>query len=75
MKEEELRRLENLLRRDKAVISEECEAAAVRDFAHVAQEYFDLDGRVSFSLQEEKNGTLVTLTFRITRVKNFTVLS
>ena len=75
MKEEELRRLENLLRRDKAVISEDCEAAAVRDFAHVAQEYFDLDGRVSFSLQEEKNGALVTLTFRITRVKNFTVLS
>ena len=75
MKEEELRRLENLLRRDKAVISEECEAAAVRDFAHVAQEYFDLDGRVSFSLQEEKNGALDTLTFRITRVKNFTVLS
>ena len=49
MKTEELQRLENLLRRDKAVISEECEAAAVRDFAHVAQEYFDLDGRVDFS--------------------------
>ena len=51
MKTEELQRLENLLRRDKAVISEECEAAAVRDFAHVAQEYFDLDGRVDFSLR------------------------
>ena len=74
MKEEELRRLEDLLRRDKAVISEECEAAAVRDFAHVAQEYFDLDGRVSFSLRGEKGGRAVTLTFRITRVKNFTVL-
>ena len=75
MKEEELRRLEDLLRRDKAVISEECEAAAGRDFAHVAQEYFDLDGRVSFSLREEKGGSVVTLTFRITRVKNFTVLA
>ena len=75
MKEEELRRLEDLLRRDKAVISEECEAAAVRDFAHVAQEYFDLDGRVSFSLREEKGGSVVTLTFRIPRVKNFTVLA
>ncbi len=74
MKQEELRRLEDLLRRDKALISEQCEAAAVRDFAHVAQEYFDLDGRVSFSLCEEKNGAFVTLTFRITRVKNFTVL-
>ncbi len=75
MKDDELRRLEDLLRRDKAVISDEVEAAAVRDFARVAQEYFDLDGRVSFSLREEKGGGLVTLTFRITRVKNFTVLT
>ena len=74
MRQEELSRLENLLRRDKAVVTEECEAAAVRDFAHVAQEYFDLDGRVSFSLREEKNGAVATLTFRIVRVKNFTVL-
>lgn len=74
MKTEELQRLENLLRRDKAVISEDCEAAAVRDFAHVAQEYFDLDGRVDFSLREEKSGGVVTITFRIVRVKNFTVL-
>ena len=75
MREEELRRLEDLLRRDKAMISEECEAAAVRDFAHVAQEYFDLDGRVDFSLREEKGGGVVTISFRIVRVKNFTVLS
>lgn len=75
MKEEELRRLEDLLRRDKAIISDEVEAAAVRDFARVAQEYFDLDGRVSFSLREEKDGGVVTMTFRIARVKNFTVLS
>ena len=75
MREEELRRLEDLLRRDKAMISEECEAAAVRDFAHVAQEYFDLDGRVEFSLREEKGGGVVTISFRIVRVKNFTVIS
>lgn len=75
MREEELRRLEDLLRRDKAMISEECEAAAVRDFAHVAQEYFDLDGRVEFSLREEKGGGVVTISFRIVRVKNFNVLS
>ena len=75
MREEELRRLEDLLRRDKAMISEECEAAAVRDFAHVAREYFDLDGRVEFSLREEKGGGVVTISFRIVRVKNITVLS
>ncbi len=71
---EEMRRLEDLLRKDKAIITDEVEAAAVRDFAHVAQEYFDLDGRVAFSLREEKSGGVVTITFRITRVKNFTVL-
>ena len=71
MKTEEMQRLENLLRRDKAVISEECEAAAVRDFAHVAQEYFDLAGRGDFCLRAVKSGGGVTITFRFVRVKNF----
>ncbi len=72
MKDKE--RLENLLRRDKAVISEECEEAAVRDFAHVAEEYFELDGEMGFSVREDRGKTLVTVSFRVTRVKNFTRL-
>lgn len=72
MKDKE--RLENLLRRDKAVISEECEEAAVRDFAHVADEYFELDGEMGFSVREDRGKTLVTVSFRVTRVKNFTRL-
>ena len=72
MKDKE--RLENLLRRDKAVISEECEEAAVRDFAHVAEEYFELDGEMGFSVREDRRKTLVTVSFRVTRVKNFTRL-
>ncbi len=72
MKDKE--RLENLLRRDKAVISEECEEAAVRDFAHVAEEYFELDGEMGFSVREDRGKTLVTVSFRVSRVKNFTRL-
>ena len=72
MKDKE--RLENLLRRDKAVISEECEEAAVRDFAHVAEEYFERDGEMGFSVREDRGKTLVTVSFRVTRVKNFTRL-
>ena len=72
MKDKE--RLENLLRRDKAVISEECEEAAVRDFAHVAEEYFELDGEMGFSVREDRGKTFVTVSFRVSRVKNFTRL-
>ena len=67
-------RLESILRHDKAIISEACEAAAVRDFAHVAEEYFELDGELAFSVREERGKSLVTLSFRVNRVKNFTQL-
>ena len=67
-------RLESILRHDKAIISEACEAAAVRDFAHVAEEYFELDGELTFSVREERGKSLVTLSFRVNRVKNFTQL-
>ena len=67
-------RLESILRHDKAIISEACEAAAVRDFAHVAEEDFELDGELAFSVREERGKSLVTLSFRVNRVKNFTQL-
>ena len=67
-------RLESILRHDKAIISEACEAAAVRDFAHVAEEYFELDGELAFSVREERGKWLGTLSFRVNRVKNFTQL-
>ena len=72
MKDKE--RLESILRHDKAIISEACEAAAVRDFAHAAEEYFELDGELAFSVREERGKSLVTLSFRVNRVKNFTQL-
>lgn len=74
MKEEEKRRIDDLLHRDKAIITDAVEAAAVRDFARVAGEYFELDGGVVFSMREERGKTTVSISFRITRVKNFTTL-
>ena len=74
MKEEEKRRIGAMLHRDKAVITDEAEAAAVRDFARVAAEYFELEGGVAFSMREEKGKSVVTLSFRVSRVKNFTTL-
>lgn len=74
MKEEEKKRIGELLHRDKTVISDAVEAAAVRDFARVAGEYFELDGGITFSMREEKGASCVSISFRVTRVKNFTTL-
>ena len=47
-------RLESILSHDKAIISEACEAAAVREFAHVAEVYFELDDELAFSVREDR---------------------
>lgn len=74
MKEEEKKRIGELLHRDKTVISDAVEAAVVRDFARVAGEYFELDGGITFSMREDKGASCVSISFRATRVKNFTTL-
>ena len=52
--------------------AEQCKI--VRDFARVAGEYFELDGGITFSMREEKGASCVSISFRATRVKNFTTL-
>ena len=74
MKAEEKKRIDDLLHRDKAVITDAVEAAAVREFARIAAEFFELDGDITFSMREEKGKSFVSISFRITRVKNFTTL-
>ncbi len=75
MKEGERERIGALLHRDKAVISDAVEAAAVRDFARVAAEYFELEGGIVFSVKEERGKFSVSVQFRACRVKNFTTLA
>ena len=74
MKAEEKKRIDDLLHRDKAIITDAVEAAAVREFARIAAEFFELDGDITFSMGEEKGKSFVSINFRITRVKNFTTL-
>lgn len=74
MKAEEKKRIDDLLHRDKAIITDAVEAAAVREFARIAAEFFELDGDITFSMREEKGKSIVSINFRITRVKNFTTL-
>ena len=74
MKAEEKKRIDDLLHRDKAIITDAVEAAAVREFARIAAEFFELDGDITFSMREEEGKSFVSINFRITRVKNFTTL-
>ena len=67
-------RLAVMLDRDKEVMSEESRIAATRDFRHVAEEYFEMDGDVSIDVVPERGGSRVTVYFRARRVKNFTTL-
>ena len=54
MKAEEKKRIDDLLHRDKAIITDAVEAAAVREFARIAAEFFELDGDITFSMREGK---------------------
>ena len=74
MKADEKKRIGELLHRDKAIITDAMEAAAVREFARVASEFFELDGGITFSMHEERGKSCVSISFRINRVKNFTTL-
>ncbi len=67
-------RVLKMLESDKEEMNEPSRAAALRDFAHVAAEYFELDGAPVMQIRRGKRGNEVTFTFRAVRVKNFTVL-
>lgn len=59
---------------DKAAMSEECRAIALRDFTHVAQEYFDLQTSPALTIDSEEGSYTVSLTFKADRVKTFYIL-
>ena len=74
MKAEERQRLSQLLKQDKEEMNDESRAAAMRDFKRVAEEYFELEGGVALTMGRDKNGFTVSVSFRASRVKNFTTL-
>ena len=74
MKEQERVRINRMLELDKEELNSASRAAALRDFTRVSNEYFETEGSPSLQVVRDKRGFFVQLTFRATRVKNFTVL-
>ncbi len=74
MRDDPKERVKRLLASDKEEMNEASRAAALRDFAHVAAEYFEVEGPPSMQIKTGRRGAEVTFSFRAVRVKNFTVL-
>ena len=66
-------RLDKILIEDREELNEPTRCAALAEFSRGAREYFETDA-VDMNLKRGKYGTDVNVTFRATRVKNFTVL-
>ena len=74
MNEHSRQRLNRMLEADKEEMNEESKRAALRDFARVAAEYFEVDGDVSLRAEQTGHGTQVAVCFHALRVKNFSLL-
>lgn len=72
MKEEDLRRIERLLERDKEEMNAESRKAALAEFSRVAEEFFELSSAPDLNVTRERKGFFVTFTVKASRVKNFT---
>lgn len=66
-------RLEKILTEEKEEMNEPTRAAALAEFTKVAREYFEVES-IDMKMERGKSGTDVSVTFRATRIKNFTVL-
>lgn len=66
-------RLKQMLSDDREEMNDATKAAALADFTHIAKEYFETDN-VAMNVKKGKSSTDVSVTFKATRVKNFTPL-
>lgn len=66
-------RLNRLITEDREEINDQTRAAVLYEFTRVAREYFDTDN-VEMNLKRNKTCTEVSVSFRATRVKNFSTL-
>ena len=67
-------RIVRMLDIGKEDLNEESRRAAIADFTHVAEEYFETESPVTLQTVTEKRGMEVVVRFRVRRVKNFTTL-
>ena len=66
-------RLDKILNEDREEMNEATRNAALFEFSRVAKEYFETE-KVDMNMKHGKYGTDVSVTFRASRVKNFTVI-
>ncbi len=74
MQTEEFRRIHEVLRADKSVMSDTCKALVLQDFAEKFNEYFDLMGLPRMELSCKNGVYTVRLTFEAEHIKKFNVL-
>ncbi|MBQ9081612.1 MAG: hypothetical protein IJY26_03130 [Clostridia bacterium] len=67
-------RASRVINADKSAMSEECRAVALRDFLHVAREYFDLKGLPSLEIVNKSGEYDISVRFKADRVKTFYLL-
>lgn len=72
-RENTIQRLNKILTEDREEMNEPTRAAALAEFSRVAREYFETEN-IDMNMKRGKNGTDVLVSFRATRVKNFSIL-
>ncbi len=74
MKEEDRLRLSRLMEQDREGLNKESKEEALKHFLRVAEEFFELDGKMDFDIVKERHGFDVTVHFKAARAKNFTAI-
>ncbi|MBP3422169.1 MAG: hypothetical protein J6K86_00220 [Clostridia bacterium] len=74
MKNNDFKRINDVIQADKSVMSDGCKALVLQDFAEKFNEYFDLMGLPRMELACKNGIYTVSLTFEAERIKKFNVL-
>ena len=71
---EDLKRINDVIRADKSVMSDACRALVLQDFAEKFNEYFDLVGLPRMELSCKNGVYKIEIFFEAERIKKFNVL-
>ena len=74
MKNNDFKRINDVIQADKSVMSDGCKALVLQDFAEKFNESFDLMGLPRMELACKNGIYTVSLTFEAERIKKFNVL-
>lgn len=74
MKNNQLKRINDVIQADKSVMSEACKALVLQDFAEKFNEYFDLTGLPRMEIACKNGAYSIGVFFEAERIKKFNVL-